>query len=77
MIGDRVGHPFIQLARLGERLRGRLIQPKLAALGKERRLPQFTTGVYSPIQNLPSGFKTSRHYLASVPPHTLPAPLRG
>jgi hypothetical protein len=24
-----------------------------------------------------SDFKTSRHYLASVPPHTLPAPLRG
>lgn len=24
-----------------------------------------------------SDFKTSRHYLASVPTHTLPAPLRG
>jgi hypothetical protein len=56
---------------------GHLIQPKLAALGKKWRLPQFTTSVYSPIQSLHSDFKTSRHYLASVPPHTLPAPLRG
>src|SRR6185437_5824472 len=51
--------------------------PFVASLRKKSILPRFALRVYCPIRTLLSDFNTSRHYLASVPPYTLPAPLRG